>query len=520
MGSGTIIHPEGQILTNFHVVEDATSLKIALSPAPDEPPVVAYVAELVEYNISFDLALIQITANLDGEPINKGELNFPWIPLGDSDSLQLGDTLTIFGYPAVGGETISLTKGVVSGFETKHTESGETMRVWIKTDASLNPGNSGGAAVTDKGLLVGIPTLIRFGIGEEAGIPFGSMGRLRPVNLVDYLAEVQPLEIIRRLLAKAAAFEEEHDLETAQESAFQALALYLSLPEIQEMSEEEIAEELFSLGEETGVGMWVTGVDLLRVEPTLYLVKFGLYPITLFWGQAGTPFDCYPVTEGDVILDARLVGDEMGIIFASIGASTVTPYYLLLRREETGWERVWPTESEPRDDLWIATDGEISFASDDLSLLQVKGSSFLVDYPEEIFFECHACAHRFFDLLWERQGDEYLPQANLPLDAPYYDRRWEITQPSPYASLFEFLRCLRAGDEAGALELVAEPHVLDQAVALGLDDPVVTYMVEWEPAPEDALFFSTEDLTREFVATFIQPSKGEHWILTSLAERE
>jgi len=325
---------------------------------------------------------------------------------------------------------------------------------------------------------------------------------------------------VEGLLSEAASFEDDRDFEAAQESAFQALALYLSLPEIEEMSEEEIANELFSLGEEAGVGMWVTGVDLLRVEPTLYLVKFGLYPIALFWSQAGAPFDCYPVVEGDAIFEARLVGDEMGIIFASIGASSVNPYYLLLRREETGWEKVWPSQLEPRDDLWIATDGEISFASDDLSLLQVKGSSFLIDYPEEIFFECHACPHRFFDLLWERQGDEYLPQVTLPLDAPYYDRLWEITQPSPYASLFEFLRRLRAGDEARALELTSGPSVVVKAKALGLDDPVVTYMVEWEPAPEDALFFSTEDLTRKFVATFVQPSEGEHWILTSLAERE
>jgi hypothetical protein len=324
------------------------------------------------------------------------------------------------------------------------------------------------------------------------------------------------MEGMRGLLGEAATFEAEQDSEAAQEAAFQALALYLSLPKIEEMSEEEIADELFSLGQEAGVEMGVMGVDLLRVEPTLYLVKFGLYPIALFWGQAGTPFDYYPVMEGDAISDARKVGDEMGIIFASIGASSVNPYYLLLRRVDPGWEKVWPTELEPRDDLWIATDGEITFASDDLSLLQVRGSSFLVDYPEEIFFECHACAHRFFDLLWERQGDNYLPQVTLPLDAPYYDRLWEITQPSPYASLFEFLRRLRAGDEPGALELVAEPSVLDQAVALGLDDTMVTYMVEWEPAPEDTLLFSTEDLTREFVATFAQPSEGEDWLLTDI----
>ena len=336
-----------------------------------------------------------------------------------------------------------------------------------------------------------------------------------PTPTVDVATLMQEM---RDLLAEAAAFQAEYDFEAAQEPAFQALALYLSLPETEEMSEEEIAGELFSLSQEVGVEMGVMGVDLLRVEPTLYLVKFGLYPIALFWGQAGTLFDCYPVMKGDAISDARLVGDEIGIIFAHIGASTVTPDFILLRRQEDGWRKIWPSDPEPWRDLWITADGRVSFAAGALSLLRMEGSSWGL-LEEDPFFECHACAHRFFDLLWERQGDNYLPQVTLPLDAPYYDRLWEITQPNPYASLFEFLRRLRAGGEPEALELVAEPSVLDQAVALGLDDPAVTYMVEWGPESQATLTFSTEDLARKFVATFMQPSEGEHWLLTDIEER-
>jgi len=338
-----------------------------------------------------------------------------------------------------------------------------------------------------------------------------------PTPTVDVASVMQE---VRDRFAEAAAFEEEHDLETAQESAFQALALYLSLPETEEMSEEEIADELLSLGEEAGVEMGVMGVDLLRVEPTLYLVRFGPYPIALFWGQAGTPFDYYPVSEGDAISDARLVGDEIGIIFAHIGASTVTPDFILLGREEDGWREVWPSDPEPWRDLWITADGRVSFTAGDLSLLRMEGSSWGL-LEEDPFFECHACAHRFFDLLWERQGDNYLPQVTLPLDAPYYDRLWEITQPSPYASLFEFLRRLRAGDEAEALELVSDPSVIDQAKALGLQDPTVTYWADWESGGREGEFlFSREDLTPRFVALLEQPGEREHWILTSLAERE
>jgi hypothetical protein len=206
----------------------------------------------------------------------------------------------------------------------------------------------------------------------------------------------------------------------------------------------------------------------------------------------------------------------MGIIFAYIGASTVTPDFILLRREEGGWQKVWPSAPEPWRELWMTADGDVSFAAQDLSLLRMEGSSWGVFLEEAPFFECHACPHRFFDLLWERQGDKYLPQVTLPLDAPYYDRIWEITQPSPYASLFEFLRRLRAGDEAGAMQLTSDPSVVEEAKALGLGDPAADYMVEWEPAPEDTLLFSTEDLTKKFAATFVQPSEGKHWLLTDI----
>ncbi len=323
------------------------------------------------------------------------------------------------------------------------------------------------------------------------------------------------MQEMRGLLAEAAALEADQEFEVAQEAAFQALALYLSLADVEGMSEEEIANELFSLGEEAGVGMWVTGVALLRMKPALYLVQFGSYPIALFWGEVGLPLDYYPVAEGNAILDGRLVRDEMGVIFAVIGASTVTPDFVLVRREEEGWRKVWPSDSEPWRDLWITADGDVSFAAGDLSLLQMEGSSWGL-LEEEPFFECHACAHRFFDVLWERQGDKYVPQVTLPLDAPFYDRLWEITQPNPYASLFEFLRRLRAGDETGALQLSSDPSVVEKAKALGLDDPAVTYMVEWGPESQATLSFSTEDLARQFVATFVQPSEGEDWLLTDI----
>jgi hypothetical protein len=69
------------------------------------------------------------------------------------------------------------------------------------------------------------------------------------------------------------------------------------------------------------------------------------------------------------------------------------------------------------------------------------------------------------------------------------------------------------------LQLTSDPSVVEKAKALGLDDPAVTYMVEWGPESQATLTFSTEDLARKFVATFVQPSEGEHWLLTDIGAR-
>jgi len=326
------------------------------------------------------------------------------------------------------------------------------------------------------------------------------------------------MEEVKDLLSEATSAE----FERQEELVVRAISIYLALPGTDKISEEQLADDLAIIAQEAGLDIFVFGADVLRVrsDPPLYLARMGFFPIYLFWGEEGEPFDYYRVAEGEDIDEARLVDDEIGIIFAHVGASTVTPNFVLLREEGATWQRVWPPDDEPWRDLWITADGDISFAAQDLSLLRVEGSSFGVFSEEDPFFECHACAHRFFDVLWERQGDKYLPQVTLSLDAPYYDRLWEITQPSPYASLFEFLRRLRAGDEPGALRLTSDPSVVEEAKALGLNDPAVTYMVEWEPAPEDALLFSTEDLNKKFIATFVQSSEGEHWLLTDIGTQK
>ena len=183
-GSGTIISPEGEIITNCHVACGAPTLIIRLSTSPDRPPEDRYIAEVTHFDEDLDLAILRVVTDMDGNPVSPTDL--PYLETGDSDSLRLGDRLFIFGYPGVGGETITFTTGSVSGFESA-TVAGEMQRVIIKTDASIAGGNSGGTAVDLSGRLVAIPTAVNPDVRE--GITIGGLGILRPVNLIEVVRQ-------------------------------------------------------------------------------------------------------------------------------------------------------------------------------------------------------------------------------------------------------------------------------------------------------------------------------------------
>ncbi len=214
-GSGTIVHPSGIIVTNCHVANPRAlgmsapaidRLAIAITQRSDEPPAITYFAKVIAQSPQLDLAVLQIAAGLDGRAV--GQLNLPYAILGDSDKLQLGDPIRIFGYPGIGGETVTFTSGSVAGFS--HEEGIRERRAWIKTDATIAGGNSGGTAVDRNGYLVGIPTQAAAGSGvtpvdarpvvdtnrdgriDERDTPMaigGFINGLRPINLIRPLLE-------------------------------------------------------------------------------------------------------------------------------------------------------------------------------------------------------------------------------------------------------------------------------------------------------------------------------------------
>jgi len=164
-GSGTIISEDGLILTNAHVVlsdryYEVVDLIVAITVAQDQPPKQMFYADILQADANLDLAVIKIRSNIEGRPANFAELGIPPVLLGDAQSLSLGDELIIIGYPGIGGETITLTRGEVSGF-TSQEQYGN--RAFIKTSATFAGGNSGGLAATQQGEIIGIPTQLGSG---------------------------------------------------------------------------------------------------------------------------------------------------------------------------------------------------------------------------------------------------------------------------------------------------------------------------------------------------------------------
>jgi serine protease Do len=156
IGSGVIVSPDGYIVTNNHVVENATQLRVTLNDKRVFP------AKVVGVDKLNDLAVIKIDAH-----------NLASIAWGDSTQLHPGQTVLAFGNP-FGNFPFTVTRGIVSGLNRPNPYSDNARKpgAFIQTDAAINPGNSGGPLVNAHGQLVGINTFIISGSGSFAGAGF------------------------------------------------------------------------------------------------------------------------------------------------------------------------------------------------------------------------------------------------------------------------------------------------------------------------------------------------------------
>ena len=171
-GSGVIVDPDGYIVTNTHVVENATRIEVELPPDPASAAGRSILrrrgrtvgAQIVAIDHETDIAVVKVDAR-----------GLPALAFGDSDALRAGQLVLAFGSPL--GLESSVSLGVVSAVARQLTP--DDPMIYIQTDATINPGNSGGALVDASGRLVGINTLIYSQSGGSEGIGFAA-----PSNIV------------------------------------------------------------------------------------------------------------------------------------------------------------------------------------------------------------------------------------------------------------------------------------------------------------------------------------------------
>jgi S1-C subfamily serine protease len=155
-GSGSVLDKSGHILTNFHVVEGATEIRVTLANGE------TFDAGLVGYDPPNDMAVLKVNA--------PAEMLAP-IQLGDSSRLRVGQLVFAIGNPF--GLERTMTTGIISSLNRSlPTRSGRTMKSIIQIDAALNRGNSGGPLIDSHGRLIGMNTAIASSTGENTGVGF------------------------------------------------------------------------------------------------------------------------------------------------------------------------------------------------------------------------------------------------------------------------------------------------------------------------------------------------------------
>ncbi|MFL6216138.1 MAG: trypsin-like peptidase domain-containing protein [Blastocatellia bacterium] len=205
-GSGVIVRSDGILATNFHVISDSANqrvfdeLYLALGDEAATSGKPQFRLEPLVVSRQQDLALLRIRAvhpAANAPPL-------PALEIGDSQAVRLLDDLVIIGYPEKGGSSVTLSTGVIEGRDI--------LGNWIKTDARVIHGNSGGAAVNREGKLIGIPTKVeaddqaidKDGDGfPDARRTYGAVGFLRPAHLVAAMLAQVDAAAAQRTLQKS-----------------------------------------------------------------------------------------------------------------------------------------------------------------------------------------------------------------------------------------------------------------------------------------------------------------------------
>tara|TARA_A100001234_G_scaffold34031_1_gene26537 strand:- start:2768 stop:4195 length:1428 start_codon:yes stop_codon:yes gene_type:complete len=168
-GSGVIISSDGYIVTNHHVIESAEDIQITTNNNQ------SYEAKIIGSDEQNDIALLKIESSED----------LPYAVFGDSDTTQIGEWVLAVGNPF--NLTSTVTAGIISAKSRSLDPTGRTTQSYIQTDAAVNPGNSGGALINNKGQLIGINTAIQTQTGSYVGYSFAVPSNIAKKVIEDIL---------------------------------------------------------------------------------------------------------------------------------------------------------------------------------------------------------------------------------------------------------------------------------------------------------------------------------------------
>lgn len=168
-GSGVIISSDGYIITNHHVIETAEDIQITTNDNQ------SYEAKVIGSDEQNDIALLKIESSEE----------LPYAVFGDSDSTQIGEWVLAVGNPF--NLTSTVTAGIISAKSRSLDPTGRTTQSYIQTDAAVNPGNSGGALINEKGELIGINTAIQTQTGSYVGYSFAVPSNIAKKVIEDIL---------------------------------------------------------------------------------------------------------------------------------------------------------------------------------------------------------------------------------------------------------------------------------------------------------------------------------------------
>ena len=196
-GSGVVVDPSGLVVTNYHVIANGSkpyssiwvNLVDPLNPykAPDRS--LLFKAEIVSQDPEEDLVILKIVADVEGHPADKVR-PFKSVILGNSQNIGFLEEIYTLGFPKAGGSTLTMTRGQISGKEE--------LEGWLKIDAQVTHGSSGGAVIDKNGKLIGVSTKVRPDIQEidtngdgfpDTTVNLGSVGLVRPVEMVAELLD-------------------------------------------------------------------------------------------------------------------------------------------------------------------------------------------------------------------------------------------------------------------------------------------------------------------------------------------